>query len=232
MFVTTRHAKSFDPSLVVDPRSLWGRRVEPVQRIVRKAPDDELGTDQRGHIPSVCTAGCCGCGSLLVVQQRDAILDFAGKARVFSKLDIPRDPDIVFFGAEVGWEASIIRALFGDGGKLVLIDNDPAAYERFLAAPREVRIPAPRGFENGELVIRRDVDAIEYVREDFFEVHRPQGVRRGHRLGDRRALRRRTKARGHAELFRASSRTEASRSPAYLETARRCGCSTTRFGTS
>ena len=71
-------------------------------------------------------------------QKQNAILDFEGKARVFARLDVPPDPDIVFFGAEVGWEAAIIQALFGDKGKVLLIDNDPAAYKRYLNASQNV----------------------------------------------------------------------------------------------
>ena len=46
-------------------------------------------------------------------QKRNAILDFEGKIRIFSRMQIPADPNIVFFGAEVGWEAALIQALFG-----------------------------------------------------------------------------------------------------------------------
>ncbi len=105
-------------------------------------------------------------------QKQNAILDFQGKARVFARLDIPPNPSIVFFGAEVGWEAVILQALFGDKGNVLLIDKDPAAYERYLNAPREVRIRAPQGWKTREIVVRRDPSRIEYLQADFFDVER------------------------------------------------------------
>ena len=103
-------------------------------------------------------------------QKRSAILDFEGKIRIFSRMAIPLNPNIVFFGAEVGWEAALIQALFGSGGKVVLIDSDPVAYQRFLKAPQTVRIPAPRGSSDRWLVARRDNPRVEYLRQDFFDV--------------------------------------------------------------
>lgn len=103
-------------------------------------------------------------------RRRDMIVDLAGKARALWKLDIPRDPDIVFFGAEVGWEAAIVQALYGDGGRVVLIDNDPAAYERFCNAATERRCRAPRGFGSRELVVTREPTKMQYVKQDFFDV--------------------------------------------------------------
>ena len=108
-------------------------------------------------------------------QKRNSILDFRGKIRAFSRMNIPANPDIVHFGAEAGWEAAMIQALFGSGGKVLLIDRDPAAYERFLKAPVEVRAPAPRGWKDPLIVVRRDLSRIEYLRQDFFEVERPRG---------------------------------------------------------
>ena len=105
-------------------------------------------------------------------QKRNSIMDFRGKLRTFSQMNIPANPDIVYFGAEVGWEAAMIQALFGSGGKVLLIDRDPAAYERFLKAPAEVRVPAPRGWGHPRVVVRRDLSRIEYLRQDFFEVDR------------------------------------------------------------
>ncbi len=108
-----------------------------------------------------------------VMQKNDAIMDLKGKARWFWRMPIKRDPDVVFFGAEVGWEAAIIQALYGDGGRIVLIDNDEAAFERFNNAPTELRVRAPRGFGEKHLVIRRDPAKIEYVREDLFAWSQP-----------------------------------------------------------
>lgn len=101
-------------------------------------------------------------------QQRDAISDLSGKARILSALDIPRDPDIVYFGAEAGWEAALIQALFGNGGRIVLIDQDARAYQRFLDAPTSARVQAPKGWKEPWIVVDRDPGKIEYLREDFF----------------------------------------------------------------
>lgn len=105
-------------------------------------------------------------------QKRNSILDFRGKIRAFSRMNVRANPDIVFFGAEAGWEAAMIQALFGSGGKVVLIDRDPVAYERFLKAPAMVRVPAPRGWKDPWIVVQRDPSRIEYLRQDFFDVER------------------------------------------------------------
>jgi len=112
-------------------------------------------------------------GLAYIQQQRGAILDFKGKAHILTRLDIPPNPDIVFFGAEVGWEAAIIQSLFGDEGKVLLIDNDPIAYQRYLNAPQRITVRTPRGWKTKELVLRRDPSRIEYLQVDFFEIHRP-----------------------------------------------------------
>jgi SAM-dependent methyltransferase len=104
-----------------------------------------------------------------ITQRNDALHDHAGKAEVLSRFPIKRDPDVVFFGAEAGSEALLIRALFGAKGRVTLIDVDPAAYQRYLDAPAEERVRAPRGFPERELVLRRDRSKIEYVRADFFD---------------------------------------------------------------
>jgi hypothetical protein len=103
-------------------------------------------------------------------QRHHAIQDFDSKLRIFSRMAIPPNPNIVVFGAEVGWEAALIQALFGNGGKVLLIDSDPAAYQRFLNAPPTVRVRAPRGSKNRWLVVRRDTPGVEYLRRDFFDV--------------------------------------------------------------
>ncbi len=102
-------------------------------------------------------------------QKRNAVLDFEGKLRVLSKLRIPPNPNIVCFGAEAGWEAAILQALFGREGKVVLIDQDPMAYQRFLHAPRSVRVRAPRGWNEPWVLVERDPAAMRYFRQDFFE---------------------------------------------------------------
>ena len=88
-------------------------------------------------------------------------------------MKIPANPDIVFFGAEAGWEGAMIQSLFGSGGKLVLIDKDPMAYGRFLKAPTTARARAPRGWKDPWLVMHRDPGRIEYLQQDFFDVERP-----------------------------------------------------------
>ena len=102
------------------------------------------------------------------IQRTGAILDLRRKAALLSRFPIPRDPDVIFFGAEVGWEAALIRALFGDGGRLVLVDCDPLAYQRFCDAPPTLTVRGPGG---RPLVLRRD--RAEYVRADFFEHDEP-----------------------------------------------------------
>ena len=103
-------------------------------------------------------------------QQRGAIHDFAGKARALSRFRVPPNPSIVFFGAEAGWEAAILQALFGAGGEVVLIDQDPAAHERYLHAPTNVRVRAPKGRAGRWLDVERDLDRWRYLRENFFDV--------------------------------------------------------------
>ena len=76
----------------------------------------------------------------------------------------------MFFGAEAGWEAAILQALFGAGGEVVLIDEDPAAYDRFRHAPLAVRVRAPRGSARRELLVKRDPDRWRYLRQNFFDV--------------------------------------------------------------
>lgn len=99
------------------------------------------------------------------IQRTGAMLDLARKARVLSDFPLPRDPDIVFFGAEVGWEAALVQALFGAGGRVVLVDCDPAAHQRYLEAPRRMRVRLGARV----LGLRRDPERIEYVRSDFFD---------------------------------------------------------------
>jgi hypothetical protein len=102
------------------------------------------------------------------IQRTGAVLDLRRKAAVLARFPIPRDPDVIFFGAEVGWEAALVRALFGDGGRLVLVDCDPAAYRRFLEAPAALEVRGPGG---RRLVLSRE--RAEYVRADFFEHDEP-----------------------------------------------------------
>ena len=101
------------------------------------------------------------------VQRSGVLLDLERKASLFRRMPLPANPDVVFFGAEVGWEALVIQALFGGGGRVVLVDCDPAAYARFQAAPTEKRVRAPRGFPQRELILRKE--RVEYLQQDFFD---------------------------------------------------------------
>lgn len=169
MYRTTRQSSAFDPERVVDPERrggvAWGQFNENFKRLQATSWRDINAGTKHGLLMRLLRAWL-----KWGADQQDTILDLQGKARAFWQLDLPRDPDIVFFGAEAGWEASIVQALFGDGGHLTLIDNDPAAYERFLAAEEEVVVKAPRGFGGKELVVRRDHARIEYLQADFFDV--------------------------------------------------------------
>lgn len=112
--------------------------------------------------------------SLAFLQhRRNAILDFEGKLGVLSRLDIPPNPSIVQFGAEVGWEAALVQALFGDQGEVLLIDSDPMAYRRFMRAPQHVRVRAPRGSGRRWIDVLRDPARVEYARQDFFRMAAP-----------------------------------------------------------
>ncbi len=108
-----------------------------------------------------------------VQEKRSSIMDFRGKIRVFSRMNIPPNPDIVFFGAEAGWEAAIVQAVFGSGGNVVLIDKDPSAFARFLKARAMMRVRSPRAWKDPWIEVRRDPSSIEYLRQDFFDVNRP-----------------------------------------------------------
>lgn len=106
-------------------------------------------------------------------QRRNTILDFRGKLRIFSQMRIPPDPNIVFFGAEAGWEAALIQALYGGRGRVVLIDRDPVAYQRFVNAPESVRVRSRPGWKCWKtkwVEIHRNPSRIEYLRQDFFEL--------------------------------------------------------------
>lgn len=173
MRVTEPLSRHFDRALVVDPERrgsvAWSQfnqhyhrlQLEPWSRINR-------GTDHPWHrrLRRLVMAW--------FIQRTGALLDLRRKARIISRFPLPRDPDIVFFGAEVGWEAVLIQELFGAGGRVVLVDCDPAAYQRYLEAPRELQVRAPRGFGRRTLTLRRDPARIEYVQADFFDWCEPQ----------------------------------------------------------
>ena len=103
-------------------------------------------------------------------HRRNAILDFEGKLKVLSRLEIPPNPSIVHFGAEAGWEAALVQALFGDKGRVLLIDCDPMAYRRFTRSPQRVRVRAPRGSRRRWIEVNRDPARMEYAKSDFFQM--------------------------------------------------------------
>ena len=169
MRLTLPHSRHFDPANVADPEQTgevdWSRFNANFERL--------LGTSWR----EVNRDADCGLprrllrlGLAFQQQHRSAILDLEGKLRVFSRLKLPPNPDIVHFGAEVGWEAAILQALFGDRGRVLLIDSDPMAYQRFLRAPLSARVRMPRPSIRRWIDIHRNPERIEYAREDFYRV--------------------------------------------------------------
>lgn len=169
MWVTRPLARGFDPDRIRDPERSgevdWALFNANFERFLN-IPWREVNRGRRG--PAWQRA--LRLGIAYAQQRRDAIHDFAGKAAVLSRLRVPPDPSIVFFGAEAGWEAAILQALFGAGGEVALIDEDPAAYDRFLRAPVSVRVRAPRRSGRGELLVQRDLNRWRYLRQNFFDV--------------------------------------------------------------
>ena len=165
-------SRQFDPASVPDAESTgevnWSRFNANFERL--------LGTNWRAvNRHADCSLGwrlMRLCLSFLQ-QRRNAILDFEGKLRVFSRLRLPPNPSIVQFGAEAGWEAALLQALYGDKGRVLLIDSDPVAYQRFTRAPQRARARAPRGSEQRWIDVIRDPSRMEYAREDFFRMEAP-----------------------------------------------------------
>lgn len=165
-------SRRFDHGNVANPERTgdvdWSRFNSSFERLLRMRWRD-VNRDVDCSMPRRMLRLC------LAYQQerRDAVLDFEGKLRAFSKLKLPPNPRIVQFGAEVGWEAALLQALFGDRGKVLLIDSDPMAYRRYLRSPTRARVRAPRGWNRDWIGIKRDLERIEYAREDFFRVNAP-----------------------------------------------------------
>lgn len=169
MWVTRPLARGFDPDRIKDPE----RSGEVDWALFNANFERFLNTPwwrvNRGHRGPAWLRPL-RLGMACAQQRRDAVHDFAGKAAALSRLRVPPDPSIVFFGAEAGWEAAILQALFGAGGEVVLIDEDPAAYDRYLNAPRRVRVRAPKGGDGRWLDVNRDLDRWRYLRQNFFDV--------------------------------------------------------------
>lgn len=172
MRLTGPLSRQFDPASVPDAESTgevnWSRFNANFERL--------LGT----HWREVNRNAECSLGWRLVrlylsflQQRRDAILDLEGKLRVFSCLRLPANPSIVHFGAEAGWEAALLQALHGDKGRVLLIDSDPVAYQRFTHAPQRARVRAPRGSKRQWIDVIRDPARMEYARQDFFRMEAP-----------------------------------------------------------
>ena len=169
MRLTLPLARDFDPARIEDPERCgavdWARFNANFERFLN-TPWRQVN---RGY------QGAAWMRALRLVLARaqprhGAIHDFEGKMAALARLRIPKDPSIVFFGAEAGWEAAIVQALFGAGGEVVLIDQDPAAYERYLKAARSVRVRAPRGRGRRWSNVERDLERWRYLRENFFDV--------------------------------------------------------------
>ena len=172
MRVTLPLARGFDPAQVKDPERTgavdWARFNANFEKFLN-TPWREINRGYRGprwiRVLRLALARA--------QHRRDAVHDFEGKLAALARLRVPPDPSIVFFGAEAGWEAAILQALFGAGGEVVLIDEDPAAYERFLTAPRKVRARAPRGWDDRWIDVERDLEGWSYLRKNFFDVAPP-----------------------------------------------------------
>lgn len=169
--VTLPLSSSFDPARIVDPARrgavAWGQFNESYRRFLAR-PWHRVNEGRRLSLGTRLARLLAA----LIVRTNGALEDLPGKARALAALPLPRDPDIVFFGAEAGTEALLLRALFGDRGRCTLIDVDEAGFRRFEDAPRALVIQAPRGSPARTLTLLRDPARIEYVRADLFD-HEP-----------------------------------------------------------
>ena len=169
MRLTLPLARDFDPERIANPKRSgavdWACFNANFKEFL-DTPWQEVNSGYRGPAWMRALRLVLAC----VQQRRGAVLDFEGKLRALARLRIPPNPSIVFFGAEAGWEAGILQALFGSGGEVVLIDEDEAAYQRFLRAPRNVRVRLRKGWGQRWVVVERDVEAWRYLQKNFFDV--------------------------------------------------------------
>ena len=171
MHVVRPLSRHFDPSNVKSPEShgavAWGDFNRSFHRLQR--------TDWR-NINAASEANFAWRLLRRVIafyaQRTGAYLDLQGKARIFAHFQqhLPPNPDIVFFGAEAGWETLLLQALLGGKGRVLLIDDDREAYERYLDAADTVVLERPKSSELGQIVLQRDRQRIEYKRENLFVV--------------------------------------------------------------
>lgn len=168
MRLTGPMSERFDPDRIVDPTRrgevAWSDFNQAYHRL-QETPWRAINRDRP-----------YGAGRRLLrlffawwISRNDAFLDLGRKARAFARLPIGRDPNVVFYGAEVGWEAYVLQAVFGDGGRVVLIDADEEAFARHQSAPPELSVRGP----DGPLSVVRSPERTEYVRSDFFDFSAP-----------------------------------------------------------
>lgn len=169
MRVTLPLARGFDPAAVSDPERCgavdWAHFNANFERFLN-TPWRQVNRGFQG--PRWLRA--LRLALAFAQHQRGAIHDFDGKARALSRFRVPPNPSIVFFGAEAGWEAAILQALFGAGGEVALIDQDPAAHERYRHEPASTRVRAPNGWNPRQLEVKRDLGRWRYLRQNFFDV--------------------------------------------------------------
>lgn len=171
MHVVGPPSRHFDPSRVKSPEShgavAWGdfnRSFHRLQQTDWRHINDQSEAPLFWRVLRRAIA--------FYAQRSGAYLDLQGKASIFARFQhhLPSNPDIVFFGAEAGWETLLLQALLGGEGRVVLIDDDCEAYERYLDASDEVVLDAPKSGESEQIVLRRDRQRIEYQRENLFAV--------------------------------------------------------------
>lgn len=171
MHVVEPHSRNFDPSRVVSPEShgavAWSDFNRSFHRL-QQTDWRQINADTEKSIFWRALRRAIAC----YAQHTGAYLDLKGKANFFARFQhhLPRNPNIVFFGAEAGWEALLLQAFLGDNGRVMLIDDDSEAYERYLDASDEMEVAVPSSSQSKQLRLKRDRKRIEYRREDLFTI--------------------------------------------------------------